>query len=505
MNRLVYLYELDSTIGSEAGIKAGKNALLEETLGRGNQVVISFNQLTDSKALIELLHDEKTYEQVLSLFKNGSLKVVRFSYKQKDEEGNVENVCVRTAAQYLLNNLESLRNGKPKEDAFICGAIPIKKGDTKNVDRLCRAIMYNDPHLVKEDKKVFRYVNVILEISKNPDCYIEGKEEKWEFIDLMHKIYDPENVKKHLKRLNKEDKETYRQAVTLLAELEYKEKNGALLISRPNARSGWVSGIREMAEYDEKVQNLALHMVHLCYNYAVEDGIVGVTKRYTVEHREDEKRELPGDYIVRIREYFKNPEKFTTAWVKDETTQAEKKPTVWGKVKAWVSKKTEITKLMTAVHVLDVTKWIRKKRKTDKKVYKAGFSKELFGWQLVRVFFIVLSMCMAFVYGFIFYFTDMFSDWWKSILKTGVENVVSVFDETTMNAIVTTVSFAIVIALIKLVKKVLLSKTEIEFELPDFAESFFLLLKGIRDIVVIFLCFVGKLVRKVIGKLFYAR
>ena len=50
MNRLVYLYELDSAVGSEAGIKAGKNALLEETLGRGNQVVISFNQLTDSKA-----------------------------------------------------------------------------------------------------------------------------------------------------------------------------------------------------------------------------------------------------------------------------------------------------------------------------------------------------------------------------------------------------------------------------------------------------------------------
>lgn len=505
MNRLVYLYELDSAVGSEAGIKVGKNALLEETLGRGNQVVISFNQLTDSKALIELLHDEKTYEQVLRLFKNGSLKVVRFSYKQKDEEGNVENVCVRTAAQYLLNNLESLRKEKTEEDAFICGGIPMKKGDTKSVDRLCRAIMYNDPHLVKTDKKVFRYVNVILEISKNPDCYIEGKEEKWEFIDLMHKICDPENMKKHLKRLDGEEKETYKRAVTLLTELEKKEKNGERLIRKPNARSGWVSGIREMAEYDEKGKNLALHMVHLCYNYAVEDGIEGVTKRYTVEHREDEKRELPGDYIARIREYFKNPEKITATWGKEETPQTGKALTAWGKAKAWVSKKIEITKLMTAVHVLDVTKWIRKKGKKDKEVYKAGYSKELFCWQLGRGFFIVLSMCMAFVYGFIFYFTDMFSDWWKSILKTGVENMVSVFDETAMNAIVTTVSFAIVIALIKLVKKVLFSKTEIEFELPDFAESFFLLLKGIRDIVVIFLCFVGKLVRKVIGKLFYAR
>lgn len=100
MNRYVYLYELDSTISSDEGIRAGRNAFLKETLELGNKVVITFNQLVDSRALVSLLQDEKTYKLMLQLFKNGSIKVVRF------HNGSEE---VRTAAQYLLNALETFK------------------------------------------------------------------------------------------------------------------------------------------------------------------------------------------------------------------------------------------------------------------------------------------------------------------------------------------------------------------------------------------------------------
>lgn len=45
---LVYLFELDSVRNSKAEIIKGQQALFEEIVMNGNQVVLSFNQLTDS-------------------------------------------------------------------------------------------------------------------------------------------------------------------------------------------------------------------------------------------------------------------------------------------------------------------------------------------------------------------------------------------------------------------------------------------------------------------------
>lgn len=59
MNKLVYLYELDSTRISPWEIDRGRKALYEEIVMRGNRVVLTFQQLTDSKIFLELLKDKK--------------------------------------------------------------------------------------------------------------------------------------------------------------------------------------------------------------------------------------------------------------------------------------------------------------------------------------------------------------------------------------------------------------------------------------------------------------
>ena len=46
MNKLVYLYELDSTRISPWEIDRGRKALYEEIVMRGNRVVLTFQQLT---------------------------------------------------------------------------------------------------------------------------------------------------------------------------------------------------------------------------------------------------------------------------------------------------------------------------------------------------------------------------------------------------------------------------------------------------------------------------
>ena len=65
MNKLVYLYELDSTRISPWEIDRGRKALYEEIVMRGNRVVLTFQQLTDSKIFLELLKDKKDFEIIV--------------------------------------------------------------------------------------------------------------------------------------------------------------------------------------------------------------------------------------------------------------------------------------------------------------------------------------------------------------------------------------------------------------------------------------------------------
>ena len=67
---LVYLFELDSVRNSKEEIAIGQKAMYEEIVRNGNQVVMSFNQLTDSEAFLSLIRDSEneTYQRILALF-----------------------------------------------------------------------------------------------------------------------------------------------------------------------------------------------------------------------------------------------------------------------------------------------------------------------------------------------------------------------------------------------------------------------------------------------------
>ena len=67
MRRFVYLFELDSVRNSKKEIQKGQQALFEEIVKKGNTVVLSFNQLTDSEAFLCAIRDEKAYEQMEQL------------------------------------------------------------------------------------------------------------------------------------------------------------------------------------------------------------------------------------------------------------------------------------------------------------------------------------------------------------------------------------------------------------------------------------------------------
>lgn len=88
MDRLVYLFELDSVRNSEQEIERGQQALYEEIVLNGNSVVLSFNQLADSEAFLYAVKNPQSYEQILQLFQ---MEVLRFSPYGK----------TRTPSQYI--------------------------------------------------------------------------------------------------------------------------------------------------------------------------------------------------------------------------------------------------------------------------------------------------------------------------------------------------------------------------------------------------------------------
>lgn len=64
MRKQVYLFELDSVRNSKAEIERAQKALFEEIILNGNSVVLSFNQLSDSRGFLRSLANTDTSEQI---------------------------------------------------------------------------------------------------------------------------------------------------------------------------------------------------------------------------------------------------------------------------------------------------------------------------------------------------------------------------------------------------------------------------------------------------------
>lgn len=93
MDKLVYLHELDSVRTSSQEVAVARRALYEEIVLNGNTVVLTFNQLADSRAFLGLaMESEEMLAAIKGLMLCGAIKISRFGDK-------------RTASQYLQDNL----------------------------------------------------------------------------------------------------------------------------------------------------------------------------------------------------------------------------------------------------------------------------------------------------------------------------------------------------------------------------------------------------------------
>ncbi len=277
MNKLVYLFELDSVIKYDnphnGGVlrTPGIDALFYEIIKLGNSVAITMNQLTDSQFISEALGDAFAYDCLLRLFKGGSLKLSLFGK-------------YRTVSQYIQTSLD-----KCKENTFIFSNLPVKSEEKELISILKDALMFSDLTVIKqsienaqgEEKirltKILRFINMILQLSVDETSNIPPKQgNKRGLNELLLRATSILRAK--FKDNNEQPIVT--GALDILdakrSEIEAEISNGTRAGGDIGLRSVWLNVLPSTGE----AGLLADKIIHLCYNYGIEDSINGVAKHY---------------------------------------------------------------------------------------------------------------------------------------------------------------------------------------------------------------------------------
>ena len=71
MSKYVYLFELDSVRKTDEEIVKAQQTLYDEIVVNGNTVVMTYNQVVDSRGFFCLLDNREYYDNIIELFKKG--------------------------------------------------------------------------------------------------------------------------------------------------------------------------------------------------------------------------------------------------------------------------------------------------------------------------------------------------------------------------------------------------------------------------------------------------
>ena len=128
--KYVYLFELDSVRDSDDEVIAGQAAIYDEIVRKGNTVVLTYNQLVDSRAFFSLMTDEAYYRNILQLFEQGCIRISQFG-------------DIRTVAQYILSTVDANKR-------FIYSALPLKFTQKRLIALVQRSLVYSDLSEIRE-------------------------------------------------------------------------------------------------------------------------------------------------------------------------------------------------------------------------------------------------------------------------------------------------------------------------------------------------------------------
>ncbi len=289
MNRLVYLFELDTAKSSRIDAENAEFAIFNEIIKNGNKVVLSMNQFVDSRLMTSAMYDEASYKYVRRLFDEGALKVALFA-----------DLC--SVSQYVQSAVEKCLS-KPR-DGYVFGTLPVKADDEEMLTEVKNALQYSDltninamldreyvklrfesdpeekSALLESTRKlkvILRFLSLVLKLSvsargTNPAKATEGLS-FMEFLTAAKEVLAGESFRRRDINACKD-----KVLARLDDALAYFEEEG-LSEKQINRRTAWLNYLNEGGRTDT-VNELAVEIVNICYNYAVQDTIFGVSKQY---------------------------------------------------------------------------------------------------------------------------------------------------------------------------------------------------------------------------------
>lgn len=345
-DRYVYLFELDSVRKTDCEIVAGQRALFKEIVVNGNCVVLTYNQIVDSRAFFCLLSDEAYYANFIELFNRGKLRISQYG-------------DVRTISQYLMRTTE-------RDKEFIYSALPIKGSQKRLLALIRRSLEYSDLSEIKdfceggersedelrdlfveiipdEDEpsgktmlkelpasigiaemqsivgRLERFLSLVLRLSAEHDIYVPPRDPK-EYDSL--KLNGIINIATKLKR--KDNDELWEPAVKII-------KSMSCFDRADNDRTNYLNELQTLEKGRECLDHYryAEAIINLCYNYTCEISVCNTSKHYDfceLSNGAADKPTFRDDFFFRLAQDWngEDGEDRASRYLRDEATEMGK-------------------------------------------------------------------------------------------------------------------------------------------------------------------------------------
>lgn len=382
MNRLVYLFELDSVnkcdLTEDAGVAntPAMKALFNEIINNGNCVAISMNQLTDSQFIKEMLEDEFAYSSLLKLFENGAIKVSLYDH-------------IQSASHYVQNAIEKCLSDT--NDTFIFSNLPIKTSETQLLTEVHNAlkfsnlsIIHNMQNTAPEDEKdrlqlICRFVNVILQVSICNESYILPKQSKKRTLEDFLMLACDILQRNAIPGITEKD-----QIVNYLSKLHSTITDGK------NNRSNWLN----YSDTDSHIL-IANKIINICYNYTIEDSINGISKHY---NDNDFYNSFEVDFINRLQLSLSSDKK--------------------NNIKSTIIQKSQWKTLVRFSEYIKNLQTIENRYLPTENLYEKDFQKERKKWILFIARQNLHSVLLSVLYIFLFAAIELCMDYIKGVVSS---------------------------------------------------------------------------------------
>lgn len=361
MDKQVYLFELDSVRKTNKEIEAGQRAIYNEIVKNGNTVVITYNQIVESRAFFSLLREEEDgkqkyrsyFDSLIYLFEKGKIRISQFG-------------DIRTISQYLQQKIED-------DQEFLFSAFPIKSSQRRLMALVDRSLRYSDlsevhryayDELVPEEElrdlfveagrgsegnsdkglseisiadmhqtleNLYKILSIVLRLSALHNIYIPPrKREEYAHLKLHHildavlsfKLTSNAAAERLHVRLG-----LWNAAVDILSSLP---------CMGSDSRSEYLRAIKAAFDgVDEESRaiviaryQLAEAIVNLCYNYACENSICNISKHYNVSEfaldGKNDPKQMPTfreDFFQRLKQDWNGGEDAGERYLQEETNR----------------------------------------------------------------------------------------------------------------------------------------------------------------------------------------